>query len=426
MLIFRVPFDMINSVKNCKNVIIFSTADWDNPFWTNKQHTAVQLANLGYRVLYIESLGLRRPTVKAHDIGRIWKRLFAFFKGSRKVQKNIWVYSPLVLPFHSIRWVQRLNSWALLSMLKFLKFRRRFKDAVVWTYNPMVLDLAEALKPVLLVYHSVDDLTAAPRLPKEEIEFQEARLLKAADVVFVTSPALYDKYKRMIEGKLHFFPNVADYSHFSRARLPRLEVPEDLMQISRPRIGFVGAISSYKVNFPLLKEMANLRPNWNIVMIGKVGEGDPYTDVSDLSGSNIHFLGPKPYAQLPNYVKGFDVCIIPSLHNDYTKAMFPMKFFEYMAAGKMIVATDLPALKDYQGAFLMAKDTTEFIEQIEAVLKGQKTFKTEMDQLAKQNTWESRLERMLQIIEESPGPVGLGKASSRSFQLINSQDKPSL
>lgn len=413
-------------MKNCKNVIIFSTADWDNPFWTNKQHTAVQLANLGYQVLYIESLGLRRPTVKAHDIGRIGKRLFSFFKGSRNVQKNIWVYSPLVLPFHSIKWVQRLNSWALLSTLKFLKLKRRFKDAVVWTYNPMVLDLAEALKPVLLVYHSVDDLTAAPRLPKEEIEFQEARLLKASDIVFVTSPALYDKYKRMIDGKLHYFPNVADYSHFSRARLPRLEVPEDLMQISRPRIGFVGAISSYKVNFPMLKELASRRPEWNFVMIGKVGEGDPYTDASDLNCSNIHFLGPKPYALLPNYVKGFDVCIIPSLHNNYTKAMFPMKFFEYMAAGKMIVATDLPALKEYQNAFLVAKDADEFIEQIESVLSGQKSFKADMDRLAKQNTWESRLERMLQIIEESPGTVAMGRSSSRPIQVVSASIPSSL
>ena len=88
---------------NNENFIIFSTADWDNPFWTNKQHVSLNLAKRGHKILYIESLGLRAPTLKAQDLSRILKRIFSFFKGARKVHENIWVYSPLVIPFHRFK-----------------------------------------------------------------------------------------------------------------------------------------------------------------------------------------------------------------------------------------------------------------------------------------------------------------------------------
>lgn len=377
------------------SIVLFSTADWDNPFWTNKQHMALHLADRGYKVLYIESLGLRKIAVSSGDWLRIFRRLKRFFSGVKRRGERIWVFSPVVLPLHHIPAVQRFNNWALRMQLKFWMWRLGFKNSVAWTYNPMVLDLIRELGLEYLVYHCVDDLSAAPRLPKERIEFEESRLLKEADAVFVTSQVLFEKMKGKTKGLLRYYPNVADYNHFKKARSVDLPVPQELEAIRKPRIGFVGAISSYKLDFNLIAEAAEKRPAWNWVLIGKVGEGDPHTDASLLMKPNIHLLGPKPYEELPGYLKAMDAVMLPCCLNEYTKSMFPMKFFEYLSAGKQVVATDLPSLRPYREAFTLADTADDFINALEKILSGEVSYTPVMDELARQNTWEGRLDRML-------------------------------
>lgn len=385
------------------SIILFSTADWDNPFWTNKQHMAFHLAERGYKVLYVESLGLRMITVTGGDWKRVFRRVRKFFSGVRKRGDNLWVFSPVVLPLHHIPFVHKLNEIALRMQLRFWMWRLGFKNVLAWTYNPLVLDLIHALGLKRIVYHCVDDLAAAPRLPKERIEIEEARLVRAADVVFVTSRVLFDKLQRLAGGLLRYYPNVADYKHFHRAREASLPVPEDLASIRSPRIGFVGAISAYKLDFELIARAAELRPDWSWVLIGKVGEGDPHTDISMLQKPNIHFLGPKAYADLPGYLKGMDAVVLPCCLNEYTKSMFPMKFFEYLAAGKSVVATDLPSLEPYREVFTLASGAEGFTQSLAKILSGEITYTPRMDAVAKENTWESRLDRMLADLDGALG-----------------------
>lgn len=356
---------------------------------------AFRLSARGYKVLYVESLGLRRITVTGGDWMRIFRRIKRFFKGVNKKSDGIWVYSPVVLPLHHIPAVQKFNDWILRLQLRFWMWRLGFKNSMAWTYNPMVLDLICDLKLSQVVYHCVDDLAAAPRLPKERIEVEERRLLGAADVTFVTSQVLLEKMRPLTKGLLRYYPNVADYQHFRAARDQSLPIPDDLVAVANPRIGFIGAISGYKVDFDLVAKAADLRPDWSWVLIGKVGEGDPLTDVSVLQKPNIHLLGPKPYEELPSYLRGMDAVILPCSINEYTKSMFPMKFFEYLAAGKLIVATDLPSLAAYRGAFTVAQDGPEFVAALDKILSGEIRFSDELDALARENTWEVRLDRML-------------------------------
>jgi glycosyltransferase involved in cell wall biosynthesis len=381
------------------SIVLFSTADWDNPFWTNKQHMALHLAARGYKILYVESLGLRKITVTGSDWTRIFRRLKRFVAGVTQKGPNLWVYSPAVLPLHHIPAVKKFNDWALAVQLRLYMWRLGFKKTMAWTYNPMVLDLIKDLQLDTIVYHCVDDLAAAPRLPSESIEAEETRLAGAANVVFVTSEGLRTKLQTKAKGLLRYYPNVADYEHFRRARDVSTPVPEELARIPGPRVGFVGAISGYKVDFELIARAAALRPEWNWVLIGKVGEGDPHTDISLLQRPNIHLLGPKSYSELPGYLKGMDATVLPCGFNDYTKSMFPMKFFEYLSAGKLIVATDLPALKPYRDAFMVAEDAEGFVAALEKVLSKQVAFTPEMDALARANTWQARLDRMLTDLE---------------------------
>ncbi len=383
------------------SVVLFSTADWDNPFWTNKQHMACKLAEAGFKVFYIESLGLRRVTVAKSDLGRIGRRLLRFFKGARQVQPNIWVYSPLVLPLHGYHIVEILNNFLLKTIVNFYRFRLKFVKTIGWTYNPLVYDLLKSLDFDTVVYHSVDDLSAAPRLPGAEIERNEKLILRYAANVFVTSVTLKNKYLGWGREDVYYSPNVADYEHFSKALLEDLASPKDMKAFRGPKVGFIGAISGYKVDFDMLAQAADQTPQWNWIMIGKVGEGDPGTDITKLQKSNIHLLGARSYQELPAYLKEFDVVIIPSPLNDYTRAMFPMKFFEYLAAGKVIVATDLPSLQEFDDVFLKATDSDALIAHINSVLSGQVLFSSRMKEVAQEHTWDKRMGKMFSEIEKS-------------------------
>ena len=155
-------------------------------------------------------------------------------------------------------------------------------------------------------------------------------------------------------GRTHYSPNVADFEHFSAARQAG-PIPSDLEAILRPRIGFIGAVSEYKVDFDLIAAVADARPDWHWVLIGQLGEGQPGTSAAKLRRPNIHLLGPRPYDALPGYLRGFDVAVLPCPLNAYTRAMSPMKFFEYLAAGRPIVATPVDGIMEYRESFWPAE-----------------------------------------------------------------------
>ncbi len=242
-----------------RDVVLFSTADWDHPFWTNKQRVAQQLAEQGFRVLYVESLGLRPPTAGPRDVARIGRRLRRAMQPLRNVQDNLWVASPLALPWHGHVWARRLNDRWLAIWLRQQCGRLGFERPIVWTYNPLVGNLAAALDHSLLVYHCVDDLRAAPHLPSNIIAPAEEQLVRAADVVFTTSQQLLTRLAALNASATHYLPNVADFAHFARARQPGL-LPPELAAIPRPRVGFVGAVAEYKVDFELIAWVAQRAP----------------------------------------------------------------------------------------------------------------------------------------------------------------------
>lgn len=380
-----------------RDIILFSTADWDSPFWTNKQHIAARLANKGFRVLYIESAGLRRPAATRKDFTRIFRRLGKSLRGIRQVRDNLWIYSPLVIPLHNNAAVRFLNREILIKAIRLYSRRLKFNTPLFWTYNPFSVELLDRLRISMVVYHCVDDLSAAPGMPSTAIKEAEEKLVRAADLVFTTSPNLQVSCARLNPDDTHFLPNVGDFDHFSKARREG-PVPDDLAEIPRPRIGFIGAISDYKVDFELIEQIAKRRSQWQWVLIGEVGEGQPETSIENLKLPNIHFLGPKPYENLPDYLRGFDVAALPSRLNDYTVSMFPIKFFEYLSAGIPVVATDLPALKEFDGAYVAAGNTEEFLIAVENILAGETPSDSLCLELAKKHTWDWRLEQMLELL----------------------------
>jgi glycosyltransferase involved in cell wall biosynthesis len=394
------------------DITLLATADWDHPLWTNKQHVACNLAELGHRVLYVESLGLRPPrqgprgpsTARARsDRGRIWRRLRDGLRPPRRVRPGLWVWSPLVLPGAQRGVALWLNQRTLQVGLSLWRRLLGLRADWLWTYNPMTLAVLDPQPWSRLLYHCVDAIQAQPGMPAEAIERWEQRLCRRADAVFVTSPLLRQRLAPL-NPHTHFEANVADGAHFARALDPALPLPADLAAIPAPRLGFVGAISAYKIDLTVLEELALAHPAWSFVLIGPVGEGDPETDVTALAQlANVHLLGPRPYGDLPAYLKGFAVGLLPLRLNAYTQAMFPMKFFEYLAAGLPVVATRINALEAFREAALLCDPKVESLAAgIRRALNGQGPALETRLQLAAQHTYASRTLRMVNVLAGLP------------------------
>ena len=382
-----------------KDIVLFSTADWDNPFWTNKQHVAVELAQLGHRVFYIESIGLRQPSGNKSDLTRLLKRLIKGLKPPREVKENLWVWSPLIIPVQGNTAIQFVNNKIFIIFLFVWLKALNFKKQCLWSYNPLTTEYLAVNRFETSVYHCVDEIKSQPGMPIETIEKNEQQFLKEVDIVFTTSQQLQES-RVLVNRNSHYFSNVADFRHFNKALNADVKKPDALESMTGPILGFVGAISDYKIDVELLLTLADSKPDCHIVLIGQVGEGQPGTTIAArLNRKNIHLLGPRAYAELPQYIKYFDVCLLPCVLNDYTKNMFPMKFFEYLAAGKQVVSTQLHALSEYEDDVYLSSSVDDFLDNIDRALNNPKSTQEMLLNLAKEHTYEKRMERMLNVIE---------------------------
>ncbi len=386
-----------------EHCILFATADWDDPYWTNKQHCAKSLAEMGVMVLYVESVGLRSPKAgSSRDWKRLWNRLgkgmHSFFRGAIERAPGIYVLSPLVIPAAHRRplltWINRyLLRWAI----KRSTFGRGFKAPLIWTYHPFMLDEIEGMKNSGLLYHCVDDLAAVPGVDAQAFRAAEAQLIKRADIVFVTATTLLDMCRNHNQ-ETHYLPNVVDAEHFGRA-FQDAPLPADLVEIPEPRLVYHGVLSDFKIDFELLLACAHRRPAWQWVLIGEEREGQRSDLVAELAAlPNVHCLGYRAYKILPDYLRGMQVGLLPTRLNDYTRGMFPMKYFEYLAAGLPVVSTRLPFTESILQGLAVGDDPDAFARAIEAQLKSGRLTVQQSREYVGENTWQCRTRKMLETV----------------------------
>ncbi|MBT2790451.1 glycosyltransferase [Paraburkholderia strydomiana] len=391
-----------NAIFAARDCVLFSTADWDEPYWTNKQHTASLLAERGWRVLYVESVGFRAPKVgSGRDWARLWRRLWrglqSLVLGPPQRAVNIWVLSPLMVPARHHSPIVRALNQALLrfSVERFAK-SRRFKETVVWTYHPFIIEATSTLPRGPLVYHCVDDIAAIPGVDVAAFNSAQQMLLARCDAVFTTARSLQQNCSPH-NPNTHYFGNVVDDAHFGQA-LESGSLPADLMDIPEPRLVYHGVLSDFKVDFPLLLKTMQARPDWHLIIIGAEREGQRSELFAQLGRlPNVHVLGYRQYESLPQYLRGMKVGVLPTLLNDYTRSMFPMKFYEYLAAGLPVVSTPLDFAKESRAGLEVGSDVDVFISAIEKQLARGKLSADEARAAVGENTWKRRLDKMLAI-----------------------------
>jgi glycosyltransferase involved in cell wall biosynthesis len=324
-----------------RDIVCVGFADWDTELWTNQHHLMARLAREN-RVLFVESLGLRRPQVSGRDLKRIVKRLRDGLRRARATD-NLHVVSPLVLPFHGNSVARAINGWLLPMLVRRAATRLGLHRPILWAYVPQAEVLLDALDPELIVYHCVDDIAAQPGVDAAAFAAAETRFAARADLVLASAPALAERLAKVAHNVI-YAPNVADTDLFATALQPG-PIDAALAELPHPVIVFTGAVVATKLDLDLLVSLAHTRPNWSFALVGPVGLGDPRTDVSALaSAPNIHLLGRRPYEHLPSVLRGADAGLIPYARNQLTNSIFPMKVYEYLAAGLPVVATPLPAL----------------------------------------------------------------------------------
>ena len=252
----------------------------------------------------------------------------------------------------------------LKRLVKELVDAQHWDDYIAWYYTPMMLPWSEELNPAAVIYDCMDELSAFKNAPAE-LRAREAELFRRADLVFTGGRSLYE-VKRKQHESVYCFPSSIDVKHFRRA-LDVAAEPEDQQNIARPRIGFVGVIDE-RMDIELLREAADLRRDWQFVMIGpvvKISEDDLPR------GENIHYLGGKSYDELPDYISGWDVAMMPFAINESTRFISPTKTPEYLAAGRPVVSTPIhDVVRPYgeSGLVKIAGTAQEFVTAIEESL----------------------------------------------------------
>jgi glycosyltransferase involved in cell wall biosynthesis len=373
-----------------ENILCLAAASWAG-MWARAQQFMSIYAAGGNRIMYVDPpitylSPFKNPALRGAPRNSWQPR-----------GENIYIYSPpVILPFGNLyRGINRFNQRIIAAGLVKACAAVAFKPTICWTYLPNTVDL-NLPDGVALVYDCADEHTAFPGLISKETVLQmEKELFARADVSLVSARELYQR-KKDFSPRLAVVPNGADVEHFSSALKPGLAVPPELAQLPRPIIGYIGAVSPW-LDQEMLAEAARAHPEWSFVLIGPVDTG-----VSLLSSlPNVLLPGRRPYSELPAYLGCFDIAVIPVRINSLTTGVNPVKLYEYLAAGRPVVSSDLPEVRAFRPQVAIAKSSTEFVSRLEEELAADSPGKrAERLLIAGQHSWKARAEAAAEAVEQ--------------------------
>jgi len=390
-----------------RDIIVIGIQPWDIEIGSNCKNIAIEFAR-NNRVLYVNAPLDRISRYKEKNTPKIQHRI-KVQKGIEtdlvKLQDNLWNLNPVGIT-ESINWISspglydfmnKRNNLIFARAIKSAIGRMNFKNIILFNDSSMFqgLYLKEMLQPATYVYYMRDYLTKNPYWGKQGVRL-EPELIRKADVV-VNNSTLYAKYGQQFNNHSYMVGQGCDVSLFNDVD-HEIFPAADLASIPKPIVGYVGFLSSRRLDIQLIDFIARQRPQWNIVLVGP--EDDVFKSSSLHQLANVHFLGSRDSSVLPDYIKGFDICMNPQIVNDATIGNYPRKIDEYLAMGKPTIATATEAMEYFKDYAYLGKTHQDYIELIELALAENSDEKQkERRTFALSHTWENNVLEIYKAIE---------------------------
>lgn len=384
---------MGNSVKNI-SFVVFSD-DWGgHP--SSCQHLFRHISRK-YPVIWVNTVGMRNPTLTWMDLAKAWKKVMRMFGRGRsraRTDGGIHVYQPMMLPYSEFRIVRRFNRLAVAYALRKAIRENSLPDPIIVTTVPNAADLLDGLPARLLVYYCVDDFAEWPKINRAAVQRMERELVSKADVFIATSHKLYRKLVQYNKPTFLLSHGV-DLEVFSSEAPSQHPV---LHNIPAPRIGYFGLFDE-RSDQQLLADLASRLRDCSFVIAGPV-----VVDVSRLKRlPNVFFTGPIDYPDLPALAKGINVLLIPYYCNRLSESISPLKFKEYLATGKPIVSTPLAELEQFGDLVKIGSSTEELAAGIRLCLSQPLNQRLEKVKLLLQGEdWQTKAGQFVKICIDHP------------------------
>lgn len=375
---------------NNRTIIIFGD-DWGR-YPSTIQHIGKVLAQYN-RLIWIGSLGLRKPEFSLYDVKRVWqkgKQIFQKKENTDSISSSSVVeLHPFLFPFHDSNILHRLSMKFVRNAVLHKMNELKVEHPILFTSSPIIAEIVGTLNESSSHYFCLDDFTLFEGA-FDSLGRREQKLVEKVDSTFSISEGLLQTRKSS-SGHNYFLPQGVDTEHFQPTNNLSLKVKD----LAKPIIGFFGLLTSW-VDIDLIVQAAIHYPHYTFLILGKSA-----VDISMFTkAKNIIYLGEIPFAELPNYASAFTVGIIPFIVNELTIACNPLKLLEYLSLGIPVVSTDLPEVRKFSPTVMIAKNNTEFISALEkAVQQYTGEHNKKRRELAERYSWKSITEMISNVVQ---------------------------
>ena len=368
-----------------QDLIVFGE-DWGK-LPSSTQHLIKHIAT-ERKVIWVNSIGLRKPKVTWHDLLRLTEKVFARWQAtpdhpSSCVPENMTVINPVTVPVPKWTLTRKLCQIFLKKQIVPVTKRLQLQSPILWLSLPTAVDMVGHLNEEKVVYYCGDDFAGLAGVDHDIVSKREDELLHKADVIFVSSQALAEK---LSSPKTFLIPHGVDFQLFAKPKMA-----SELLPRGKPIAGFYGSISAW-LDLSLLCEVIAVMPHWHFVFVGKV-----VVDVSRLTQfSNVFFYPEVPHHELPTFSQHWNVSILPFVDNAQIRACNPLKLREYLATGTPIISSDFPALAPYRHVINVIRTPQEMCEALNSVLLKART--TVQQRLVECEDWAVKAQQVMDIL----------------------------
>lgn len=337
--------------------------------------------------------------------------------GVRQLSPTLTNYVPSKLLFTNHRF-PAYDRWAAAQRVRSMRRIMRsqsIEEPALIIWHPQYRSLIGKFDERLLIYYVYDQYSGYTGGSARKESPEELELLKRADLVFVLSRELYNEKAKYAEGRLVHLANAANFEMFSKSREAATPVPADIQSIPSPKLGYIGTINE-KVDLRVLERLATARPDCSIVLIGRQNykvEAEKQRFFQLTARPNVHWLGHRPYEQVPNYIKGLDVCMMCYVINDWTFYGDPSKLHEYLASGKPTIGTGLSSIREFSEVVAVPETPDEWVDAVKAALTERTDgLAARRIAVARENSYPARVDVFLEAVDGAMRRKGLQPPSS--------------